>query len=361
LTVPRRTLLVIAAALAAVAGRATSEPDGEVSGYTAIGPAIGDTLHHASPAAPAAPARSGLALLGVGAVIDGYLSPRGLPPLPGQVLVTDTGLVFHSADNRIRTTFPLIGPVRQSEGRQWRAPAVSLAFATESEGAMVYVFRMDGAVFETRLPGPLLEVAGHPAWLDSLVSREWTLDGSLVSPSDSAAASRVVHALTEGVFADSLYSLFGRPSRPIGLVGERGRGAGRIGEYVGSRDSLSLDPGRMGSEAQLRHAFAHELAHRWQARAPGQFAILWQGVPPIQDPRRYGHESVAEHQAEAVAFAFHFLQTTATDDPAGRSAELLAHYELLVPGTSVMARYLALQPLYRRHPLRRLLTTGRAD
>jgi hypothetical protein len=147
----------------------------------------------------------------------------------------------------------------------------------------------------------------------------------------------------------------------LGLVGERGRGAGRIGEYVASRDSLSLDPGRTGSEAQLRHAFAHELAHRWQARAPGQLAILWRGVPPIQDPRRYGHESVSEHQAEAVAFAFHFLQTSATAEPSGRSTELLDHYELLVPGTRVMARYLALQPLYHRHPLRRLLTTGRVD
>jgi hypothetical protein len=294
-------------------------------------------------------------------VIDGYLSPRGLPPLRGQVLVTDTGLVFRSADNRVRTTFPLIGPVRQSEGRQWRAPAVSLVYATEGEGRMVYLFRMDGAVFETGAPGPLLEVAGHPVWLDSLVSREWTVDESLVSPSDSAGASRMVHALAEGAFADSLYSLFGRPSRPLGLVGERGRGAGRIGEYVASRDSLSLDPGRIGSKAQLRHAFAHELGHRWQARAPGQFAILWRGVPPIQDPRRYGHESVSEHQAEAVAFAFHFLQTTATAEPGDRSAELLDHYELLVPGTSVMARYLALQPLYRRHPLRKLLTTGRVD
>ena len=294
-------------------------------------------------------------------MIDGYLSPRGLPPLAGQVVVTDTGLVFHSIDNRFRTTFPLIGPVRQSAGRQWRAPAVSLAYATESEGGMVYLIRMDGAVFETRAPGPLLDVAGHPPWLDSLVSREWTVDQPLVSPNDGVAASRVVHALGEGAFADSLYALFGRPGRPLGLIGEHGRSAGRIGEYVASRDSLSLDPGRMGSEAQLRHALAHELAHRWQARAPAQLAILWQGVPPIQDPRRYGHESVSEHQAEAVAFAFHFLQTTATAEPAVRSAKLLDHYELLVPGTSVMVRYLALQPLYRRHPLRKLLTTGRVD
>jgi hypothetical protein len=294
-------------------------------------------------------------------VIDGYLSPRGLPPLRGQMLVTDTGLVFHSLDNGLRSTFLLIGPLRQSAGRQWRAPAVSLAYATEMDGGMVYLFRMDGAVFETQAPGALLDVAGHPVWLDSLVSREWAVDQPLVGPNDTAAAMRVVHDLGEGAFADSLYALFGRPFRPFGLIGERGRGAGRIGEYVASRDSLSLDPGRIGSQAQLRHAFAHELAHRWQARAPGQLAILWGGVPPIQDPRRYGHESVSEHQAEAVAFAFHFLQTTAAADPVGRSTELLDHYELLVPGTRVMARYLAQQPLYSHHPLRRLLTTGRAD
>jgi hypothetical protein len=332
--------------------------EGTVSGYVAIGPGAGDSLHAASRAAPG---HDGRAALSAGAVIDGYLSPRGLPPLAGQVLVTDTGLVFHSIDNRIRATFPLIGPVRQSEGRRWRAPAVSLAYVTESEGRMAYLFRIDGAVFETSAPGPLLELAAHPAWLDSLGSREWVVEQSLVRPGDGAAAIRLVKGLAQGPFADSLYSLFGRPTRPFGLVGDRGRGAGRIGEYIASRDSLSLDPARMGSETQLRHAFAHELAHRWQARAPGQLAILWRGVPPIQDPRRYGHESISEHQAEAVAFAFHFLQSTATVQPAGRPTELLDHYELLVPGTSVMARYLALQPLYRTHPLRRLLTTGRVD
>jgi hypothetical protein len=358
LTLPGRTLVGLAVALASVPVHATPRLDHSVSGYAAVGPEVGDTLR---PTARALLGDGGRAALGEGVIVDGYLSPRGLPPLRGQVLVTDTGLVFHSADNRIRAIYPVIGPVRQSEGRRWRAPAVTLAYVTEREGRTVYLFRIDGAVFETGAPGPLLEVAGHPAWLDSLVSREWTVDGPVVSPGDTVAARRSVDALAQGAFADSLYSLFGRPSHPLGLVGDRGRGAGRIGEYIASRDSLSLDPWRIGSEAQLRHALAHELAHRWQARAPGQLAILWQGVPPIQDPRRYGHESVSEHQAEAVAFAFHFLQTTATAESADGSAELLDHYELLVPGTSVMARYLALQPLYHRHPLQRLLTTGRVD
>ena len=52
----------------------------------------------------------------------------------------------------------------------------------------------------------------------------------------------------------------------------------------------------------------------------------------------------------------HFLQATA--DAATDGTSLLEHYELLVPGTGAMARWLALQPIYGDHPLRRLLTTG---
>ena len=116
----------------------------------------------------------------------------------------------------------------------------------------------------------------------------------------------------------------------------------------------------MSSEDQLRHAMAHELAHRWQARSPAQLRTLWQGIAAIPDSRRYGHNSVSEHQAEAIAFAVHFLQTTAAAyDPAAVS--LLEQYELLVPGTGTMARYLALQPTYARHPLHRMLTTGARD
>jgi hypothetical protein len=100
---------------------------------------------------------------------------------------------------------------------------------------------------------------------------------------------------------------------------------------------------------------AHELGHRWQSRAPAQLRALWRDVPPISDQRRYGHDNTAEQQAEAVAFAIHYLQTTAAM-PAGSDAlELLDRYELLVPGTRLMARYLALQPVYAHHPMRRLL------
>ena len=117
----------------------------------------------------------------------------------------------------------------------------------------------------------------------------------------------------------------------------------------------------MTSVEQLRHTLAHELAHRWQARAGAQLALLWSGVPPIRDPKRYGYGSVSEHQAEAAAFAVHFLLATARQPRPGGRSRALDHYELLVPGTRTLARYFAMQPaLPPGIRCGRLLTTGRA-
>jgi hypothetical protein len=243
---------------------------------------------------------------------------------------------------------------------------VSQAYADSARGRPVYVFRLDGGVFGTEAPGPLLDVAERPWWLDSVPSREWRPERPLVNPRDTAAIWLVTRSIERSAYADTLYALFGRPAHPAGLVSDRGRRAGRLGEYIVSRDSLALDPARMSGQEQLRHAMAHELAHRWQARAQAQLSVLWQGIAPIPDSRRYGHSSISEHQAEAIAFAVHFLQTTAAvPDPDHASFRdrygLLEHYELLVPGTAVMTRYLALQPIYAGHPLRSLLTTGARD
>lgn len=281
----------------------------------------------------------------MGVVVMGYLSPRGLPPLAGQVVVTDTGLVFHSHDGLTVESYPLAGQ------------AVSLAYVERDATRPVYVFRLPGSVFTTEGPGSLLDVALGHGWLDTLHSREWAPERGLAAADDTAAFRAIAHQIGAGSYADTLYALFGRPERPVGLVGGRGRSAGRLGEYLAQRDSLALDPSRMTSEGQLRHALAHELGHRWQARAPGQLAVLWQGVPRIRDPKRYGHGSAIEHQAEAIAFAVHFLQATVRAPPTDASA-LLAQYERMVPGTRLIARYLALQPIYAAHPLRRQLTVG---
>jgi hypothetical protein len=340
------TLAAVALAAVSLWGATATAPHGYEAGS---GPADTLRVRLASTRLPA-PSRHDL-----GAMVLGYFSAHGLPPLQGAMVVTDTGLVFRSADGRIERTLPVVGPVRRSAQGPWRASAVSLAYVDLSLGRPSYLFRLDGGVFETETPGALLEVAAHPDWLDSLTSREWTAERGLVRADDDRAVWTVVAGVMNGPYADSLFTLFGRPARPAGVVGERGRAAGRLGEYVSSRDSLALDPSRITSTAQLRHTLAHELAHRWQSRAAAQIAMLWQGVPPIRDPKRYGYGNESEHQAEAAAFAVHFLlSTTASRDPAAAGATL-DHYELLVPGTRTLARYFALQPVFAAHPLRRWL------
>jgi hypothetical protein len=257
-------------------------------------------------------------------------------------VLTDTGLVFH--------------PSRGTGSA--RASTVSLAYVDDENGQVHYLFRLDTGVFETEAPGPLLEAAGNAMWSDGGGPGRSTR--ASVQPSDDAGSLRAARKIARSRYADSLYVLLGKPRAAVGLIGARGRSAGRLGEYILARDSLALDPARMTGDAQLRHALAHELGHRWQARAKPQLATLWSGVRSIPDPKRYGYGSVSEHQAEAIAFAVSFLQTTASaaDVPSGALA-LLDHYDLLVPGTRIMVRYFALQSPYRNHPLRSRLTSGR--
>jgi hypothetical protein len=340
--------LRFALAAGLLAGLAASPPRAGTAGYAAGG----DTLRTEAGYAPGRDVRRDLR---AGAAIAGWFSARGLPPRAGKLLLTDTGVVFRASDGEIVQTSPLVGPVRSHQGRAWRATTVDLAYVADGAPRPIYLIRVEGSVFETDAPGVLLDMVGHPAWLDSLASREWSPRAPLAASDDSAAIRAVARRIASSPYADTLYALFGRPSRPVGLVGARGRAAGRLGEYVGRRDSLALDPAMIVSEDQLRHAMAHELGHRWQSRAPGQVRALWRDVPAIPDQRRYGHDNTAEHQAEAVAFAIHYLQTTAAMRAGAGTLELLERYELLVPGTRLMTRYLALQPIYARHPMRRLL------
>jgi hypothetical protein len=354
----RRTLTAVAVAgIALVASPVLRMPvTRSLPAYAAM--RVGDDTLRVRLAATGATERRSRSALG--ATVIGYLSQRGLPPVQGALVVTDTGLVFRSADGRYAATLPVVGPVRQSVDGWWRASAVSLAYVDDALGRRAYLFRVDGGVFETDAPGALMDVAAHPLWLDSLGSREWTRERALVDAADPAAVEALLRAVLNGAYADTLYAVFGRPVRPAGLVGERGRAAGRLGEYVASRDSLALDPARMTSVEQLRHTLAHELAHRWQARSAVQLALLWKGTPPIRDPKRYGYRNVGEHQAEAAAFAVHFLLATASTRDASAEAATLDHYELLVPGTRTMARYFAMQSVFVRHPLQALLITGHA-
>jgi hypothetical protein len=328
-------VLGIAAALAAAF--ASGGPRFYSAAYAApLARVSSDTVRVKAPEATAGTS------LAKGAVIPGYLSSWGLPPVAGQFTVTDTGLVFSSTQESAT-----------------RASNLSLAYVDEDNGRAHYLFRVDAGVFETEAPGPLLEVLAHPVRLSRVKPAASQINLRLVDPADPGAPLRATRQIATSSYADSLYRLFGRPRAAVGLIGHRGQMAGRLGEYIAARDSLAFDPGRMTGAAQLRHAMAHELGHRWQARAKVQIATLWSGVPSIRDPKRYGYGDLPEHQAEAIAFAINFLQTTAATDARASSLTLLDHYELLVPGTRTMVRYLSLQPIYQRHPLRTLLTTGR--
>jgi len=130
---------------------------------------------------------------------------------------------------------------------------------------------------------------------------------------------------------------------------------GDLAEYVRPRDSVALDPVHIISQDQLRHAFAHELGHRWEQREMGRVDSILGNVLAMSDPQRYGYGSRAEHRAEAIAFAVHFLQSTMSEVSSDQ-LDLLEHYEFLVPGTRAMVRYLVLLPPYRRHPLRASLS-----
>jgi hypothetical protein len=259
-------------------------------------------------------------------------------------VVTDSGLVFRSTDGRLVRIYPV-------------AVALPLSLACEEtpHALPLFLFRVDAGVFGTESPGALVDAGGHPAMPVGPAPWARPTERTLVLPKDSVGMLRVTRRIAGSGYADTLYSLFGRPARPVGLVGPRGRRAGRLGEYIAARDSLALDPGRTISEDQLRHAVAHELGHRWQSRAPGQLQTLWQDVAPIRDPGRYGFGSRPEQQAEAIAFAVHYLQTTASMPADGAALDLLERYEILVPGTRLVARFLALQPVYTRHPLRAAL------
>ncbi|HEU4699442.1 MAG TPA: hypothetical protein VFS40_09695 [Gemmatimonadales bacterium] len=354
----RNTTLAVAAAMA-LAG-----PTGSAA------PAAVAAQQGYAPRAEAVAGRAGddsLAAKGAGSArlqgsLTGLLSVAGLPPVAGALELSREALVFHPHDASDAVGESVIYPLyfvrRTPDGAARRRSAVTLLGVAGDSASPVYLFHLDGGVFETAEPGVLAELAEGPVWLDSLGATRLDAGTPLVDPRDTVAVRTTLDTLIGGAYADSLFQLFGRPERPVGLVGTRGASAARLGEYIASRDSLSLSPDRMTSAAQLRHTLAHELAHRWQRRAAATVRTLWRGVGPITDSLRYGYGHPSEQQAEAVAFAIHFLQTTARPAAARGGPELLTAYERLVPGTRAMAAWLLARPLYARHPLASRLLAG---
>ena len=336
--VQRRALLAAAVCLGAMARPAERIPAGYREAITAAGVPDSAAL---SMATRWRSTGAGSALASIG----------GLPPVPGKLALTGGSMVFHPDGGTGPLAYPLYRLRRNAARALVRKPVVSLLDVAALGRDTVYLFHLDGAVIETATPGVLRELLRDPSRVDSLGDAWTTVETPLVARSDLPGAMHLVAELEASPFADSLFSLFGRPERPAGIVGARGERAGRLGEYITSRDSISLSPSRMAATAQLRHAFTHELAHRWQRRHGDVAAAAWGGVGPIRDSLRYGFGNPDEHQAEALAFAVHFLQTTARGASRDGAAQLLDAYERLVPGTRAMARLVLRQPVYLKHPL----------
>jgi hypothetical protein len=277
--------------------------------------------------------------------VPGYFSRNGLPPVRGLLTLTPDGLSFRLPGGSVLLSYPLIpSNERMRSSQRPEPPRARLAYTGKLGSRVSYVFRINDGVFETAEPG------GLPGILTGLVF-DPVPSNAAHGIANPATATGVIRRLSHSAYADTLYALFGKPVRPVGLVGPRGIQMGDLAEYVRPRDSVALDPIHIISQDQLRHAFAHELGHRWEQRDMGRVDSILGNVLAMGDPQRYGYGSRAEHRAEAIAFAVHFLQSTMT---AGSSDELdlLEHYEFLVPGTRAMVRYLILLPPYQRHPLR---------
>ena len=148
------------------------------------------------------------------------------------------------------------------------------------------------------------------------------------------------------------------PGPQSGLIGRRGRMAGRLGEYIGiarlARPRSGTDE-RAGAAPPCDGARAGTpvagAGYRASSRRSGK-ACCRSGTRSATDtatgrstrPRRSPLPSTSCRRRPPPATRQHAALT------------LLDHYELLVPGTRTMVRYLSLQPLYRSHPLRSLLT-----
>jgi hypothetical protein len=281
--------------------------------------------------------------------VPGYFSRNGLPPVRGVLTLTATGLTFRSPGGSVLLSCQTLQAREPVHASQRPASRAWLAYTGKLGSRVSYVFRINDGVFETAEPG------GLPSILTQLALLEPVAGNPVHGVADAATAAGVILRLSQSAYADTLYALFGKPARPVGSVGPRGIRMGDLAEYIRPRDSVALDPVHIISQDQLRHAFAHELGHRWEQREMGRVDSILGNVVAMGDPERYGYGSRAEHRAEAIAFAVHYLQSTMTD-LSSDEVDLLEHYEFLVPGTRAMVRYLILLPTYRHHPFREFLT-----
>src|SRR6478672_10691013 len=167
--------------------------------------------------------------------VPGYFSRNGLPPVRGVLSLTAHGLTFRSPGGSVLLSYQTIPGDELMRSRRGPASYARLAYTGKLGSRVSYVFRINDGVFETAdpgsLPGILTQVLFAPA-------RSNPAQGI----ASAVTATGVTRQLTHSAYADTLYALFGKPARPVGLVGPRGVRMGDLAEYVRPRDSVALDP-----------------------------------------------------------------------------------------------------------------------
>ena len=209
-----------------------------------------------------------------------------------------------------------------------------------------------------RRRGPCSMSPSGRDWLDSLASREWR---PRPAAGQSARSGRHLDGgplrRTERVRRYALRALRAPRARrgPGERQGPQGGPSGRVhrlprlaGARPGAHEQRGAAPARDGARAGPPVAGAR---HRHSCARSGR-ASAGSGIPAATATTR--SRSTRRRRSRS--------RSTSSRSPRRRlrasPPTQLEQYELLVPGTSAMVRYFALQPIYARHPLRRMLTTG---
>jgi hypothetical protein len=298
------------------------------------------------PASAEAPERTGFAVAAPGRealAMVGTLTLVGERAAAGVLFVADRWITFRPDDGRAVIDVPMVLTYPDGREPEW-------ALRVDSRGAEGTTFLLPGwGEFTTDEPAPLELLIESRSLSDLFLPR-------VPLALEAEEALRLLHELGARSFTDTLFLLAGRPRAPLGMLSDAHRASGHAALYAFELDSIALDPFSARSKDELYGMLVHELGHRLQRTRPGLFDSLWTGVAAIEDPAIYGFGSPEEHQAEAFRLAVTFLQlTTDPKRSAAGDLRLLELYELLMPGTRVLAGRLLEEPIYAVHRLRPLL------
>lgn len=259
---------------------------------------------------------------------------------------------IESPNGRVLDTWDLLSALGDQGGYLFTPPAL-----TATGGAhTTWQIQLGRATFVTRQLSPL---ASWPQDRGPWGARVRRAVRAFAPAGDGARAEAILRRFLATPYVDSLHALFGRPTivvaRAEGARAQFVDGMRYAGLYTSQDDRIVLEMSTVATRGDLDDVYAHELAHRLQARAGAGVATWFAGVPVQTDPERYGYGAPAEQLAEACRVALRFLRSTETltlSDTAavGAAAARLAALDASWPGATRATALLLTHPLFAKHP-----------